>query len=72
MEHTIVVNANRMSPVAAAQYAIINDHAGGQATDANSVCIGKTAGTKLSGKASTLGGVILIIIGLEIFLSNIL
>ena len=34
--------------------------------------IGKKFGTKLSGKASILGGVILIGIGLEIFLSGIL
>lgn len=34
--------------------------------------IGKTAGTKLAGKASILGGVILIAIGLEIFLTGIL
>ena len=34
--------------------------------------IGKTAGTKLSGKASVFGGVILIFIGIEIFLTGIL
>ena len=34
--------------------------------------IGKTAGTKLSGKASVFGGVILIFIGVEIFLTGIL
>ena len=34
--------------------------------------IGKKFGTKLSGKASVLGGVILIGIGLEIFISGIL
>lgn len=33
------------------------------------VLIGKKSGTKLAGKASILGGVILIIIGLEIFLT---
>ncbi len=32
--------------------------------------IGKTAGTKLSGKAGVLGGAILIFIGIEIFLSS--
>lgn len=36
------------------------------------VYIGKKFGTKLSGKASVLGGIILIVIGLEIFLSGIL
>ena len=34
--------------------------------------IGKKFGTKLSGKASILGGVILIGIGLEIFISGVL
>ena len=34
--------------------------------------IGKTAGTRLTGKASILGGIILIIIGIEIFLKGIL
>ena len=34
--------------------------------------IGRAAGTRLSGKASILGGVILILIGLEIFLKSIL
>ncbi len=34
--------------------------------------IGKTAGTRLAGKASILGGIILIAIGLEIFLTGIL
>lgn len=33
--------------------------------------IGKKAGTKLSGKASILGGVILILIGLEIFITGV-
>ena len=33
--------------------------------------IGKKAGTKLSGKAGILGGVILIIIGLEIFITSL-
>ena len=33
--------------------------------------IGKEFGTKLSGKASVLGGVILIGIGLEIFISGV-
>ncbi len=35
------------------------------------VYIGKKAGTKLSGKAGILGGLILIIIGIEIFLTGI-
>jgi len=34
------------------------------------VFLGKKFGTKLSGKASVLGGVILILIGLEIFISS--
>ena len=34
--------------------------------------IGKKAGTKLAGKASILGGVILIFIGLEILISSLL
>lgn len=34
------------------------------------IYIGKTAGTKLAGKAGILGGVILILIGLEIFISS--
>ena len=34
--------------------------------------IGKTAGTKLSGKAGILGGIILIGIGIEIWLKGIL
>ena len=34
--------------------------------------IGKTVGTKLSGKAAILGGAILIFIGIEIFLTGIL
>lgn len=33
--------------------------------------IGKKAGTKLSGKAGILGGIILILIGIEIFVTNI-
>ena len=33
--------------------------------------IGKTAGTRLAGKASILGGAILIFIGLEIFISGV-
>ena len=36
------------------------------------VLIGRRAGTKLSGKASILGGVILILIGIEIFVSNMI
>lgn len=36
------------------------------------LAIGKKFGTKLSGKASILGGVILIAIGLEIFISGLL
>ena len=35
------------------------------------ICIGKKFGTKLSGKASILGGVILIVIGLEIFITGV-
>ena len=34
--------------------------------------IGKTAGTRLAGKANILGGIILIFIGVEIFLTGIL
>lgn len=34
--------------------------------------LGKTFGTKLAGKASILGGVILILIGLEIFITGVL
>ena len=34
--------------------------------------IGSTVGTRLSGKASILGGVILILIGLEIFIKGVL
>jgi len=34
--------------------------------------LGKKFGTKLSGKASILGGVILILIGLEIFITGII
>ncbi len=34
--------------------------------------IGKKAGTKLAGKADILGGIILIFIGLEIFISNMI
>ncbi len=36
------------------------------------LCIGKKFGTKLAGKASVLGGVILIAIGIEIFLTGVL
>lgn len=36
------------------------------------IAIGKKAGTKLAGKAGILGGVILIAIGIEIFISGIL
>ena len=36
------------------------------------VLIGKNFGTKLAGKASVFGGVILIVIGLEIFITGIL
>ena len=36
------------------------------------VLIGRKAGTKLSGKASILGGVILILIGIEVFVSNMI
>ncbi|MBR5478924.1 MAG: manganese efflux pump [Clostridia bacterium] len=35
------------------------------------VCIGRSAGTKLSGKAGILGGIILIAIGLEIFITGL-
>ncbi len=35
------------------------------------IFIGKKAGTRLAGKASILGGIILILIGLEIFITNI-
>ena len=35
------------------------------------ILIGKKAGTKLAGKAGIFGGVILIIIGLEIFITNV-
>lgn len=34
--------------------------------------LGRTAGTRLAGRASILGGVILIVIGLEIFLKGVL
>ena len=34
------------------------------------VIIGKKAGTKLAGKASVLGGIILIVIGIEIFVTS--
>jgi putative Mn2+ efflux pump MntP len=34
------------------------------------ILIGKKAGTKLAGKAGILGGVILIAIGLEIFITS--
>ncbi len=36
------------------------------------LCIGKKAGTKLAGKAGVLGGTILILIGLEIFITSFL
>ena len=36
------------------------------------LAIGKKAGTRLAGKAGILGGVILIVIGLEIFISSLL
>ena len=36
-----------------------------------SAAIGKKAGTKFSGKADILGGVILILIGIEIFVSRL-
>ena len=35
------------------------------------LCIGKKAGTKLAGKAGILGGIILILIGLKIFIEGI-
>ena len=35
------------------------------------LAIGKKAGTKFSGKANILGGVILILIGIEIFVSRL-
>jgi putative Mn2+ efflux pump MntP len=36
------------------------------------ICLGKRSGTKLGGKASVLGGLILIGIGLEIFIKGVL
>ncbi|MBQ9647235.1 MAG: manganese efflux pump [Oscillospiraceae bacterium] len=36
------------------------------------LCIGRVVGTRLSGKASILGGVILILIGIEIFVKGLL
>ena len=36
------------------------------------VMIGKKFGTRLAGKASIFGGVILIVIGIEIFISGLL
>ena len=36
------------------------------------IAIGKKAGTKLSGKATLLGGIILIVIGLKIFIEGVL
>ena len=36
------------------------------------LAIGKKAGTRLAGKAGILGGIILIVIGLEIFISSFL
>lgn len=36
------------------------------------IAIGKKAGTKLAGKAGILGGVILVVIGIEILLTNII
>lgn len=36
------------------------------------IAIGRKAGTKMAGKAGILGGIILIAIGIEIFLSNII
>lgn len=36
------------------------------------ICIGKKAGTKLANKAGILGGIILIAIGLEIFITGII
>ena len=36
------------------------------------ICIGKKAGTRLSGKASIFGGSILVFIGLEIFITSFL
>ena len=35
------------------------------------IVIGKTFGTRLAGKASVLGGVILIVIGLEIWITGV-
>ncbi len=34
------------------------------------ICIGKVAGTKMAGKSGILGGIILIFIGLEIFITS--
>jgi putative Mn2+ efflux pump MntP len=36
------------------------------------ICIGKKAGTKLAGKAGIFGGVILILIGIEIVVTNLI
>ena len=36
------------------------------------IAIGRKAGTKMAGKAGILGGIILIIIGIEIFITNII
>lgn len=36
------------------------------------LCIGKTFGTRLAGKANILGGVVLIFIGIEIFVKGVL
>lgn len=36
------------------------------------LCIGRKAGTKLAGKAGVLGGIILLFIGLEIFITGLL
>lgn len=36
------------------------------------LCIGKTFGTRLAGKANILGGVVLIFIGIEIFIKGVL
>ena len=43
----------------------------GDVTSDESTLIGKKVGTKLTGKASVLGGIILIAIGIEIFVGGI-
>ena len=59
-EHTLVMALAAAGIIAAVTYGICM--AG--------LAIGKKAGTKLSGKAGLLGGMILIFIGLEIFITS--